>query len=405
MVTVMVTFLLGILHMKERGSYMMKRKNGEGSWGTKTIKGITYKRFRSPEGKDFYGKTEKEIRQKYKIWKEQYADKNIKKELKTVNDIADEWLESVKKHIKATTYDGYEYFVEGVLKKKNGYDLGNMQIQQVSDVQIQKYIDYLADSIAKSSIKKDKSLLHQVFKYAKKHGVISDNPMEDIKIPNDDNIVKKAKEYVFISTEDWKKLEAEECRVWSNNKRMYGNNAKVVIFLLHTGLRFGELTALKWKNVNLEEKDIFIVENSPIIKNRDINARTKYKVDETTTKRKSNERHIPLSNKAIEILEYFRNKYPHESSDHVFVAENGSLVDRSNVSRCLSGMLKAAKCEVQEASPHDLRHSFGSELIKNGIDIKVVSELMGHKDVQTTYNIYIHILKEQKVDAVSIFNR
>lgn len=280
-----------------------------------------------------------------------------------------------------------------------------MQIQQVSDVQIQKYIDYLADSIAKSSIKKDKSLLHQVFKYAKKHGVISDNPMEDIKIPNDDNIVKKAKEYVFISTEDWKKLEAEECRVWSNNKRVYGNNAKVVIFLLHTGLRFGELTALKWKNVNLEEKDIFIVENSPIIKNRDINARTKYKVDETTTKRKSSERHIPLSNKAIEILEYFRNKYPHESSDHVFVAENGSLVDRSNVSRCLSGMLKAAKCEVQEASPHDLRHSFGSELIKNGIDIKVVSELMGHKDVQTTYNIYIHILKEQKVDAVSIFNR
>lgn len=68
-------------------------------------------------------------------------------------------------------------------------------------------------------------------------------------------------------------------------------------------------------------------------------------------------------------------------------------------------MLKAAKCEVQEASPHDLRHSFGSELIKNGIDIKIVSELMGHKDVQTTYNIYIHILKEQKVDAVSIFNR
>ena len=181
-----------------------------------------------------------------------------------------------------------------------------MQIQQVSDVQIQKYIDYLADSIAKSSIKKDKSLLHQVFKYAKKHGVISDNPMEDIKIPNDDNIVKKAKEYVFISTEDWKKLEAEECRVWSNNKRVYGNNAKVVIFLLHTGLRFGELTALKWKNVNLEEKDIFIVENSPIIKNRDINARTKYKVDETTIIVEfGNDKHcrIPMEKSAIQAME------------------------------------------------------------------------------------------------------
>lgn len=384
---------------------MGKRKDGEGSWGIKIVKGITYKRFRSPEGKDFYGKTEKEVKQKYTAWKEQYADKNIKKELKTVNDVADEWLASMKKHIKSTTYDGYEYFVEGVLKRKNGYDLGNMQIQQVSEVQVQKYIDYLADNIAKSSIKKDKALLHQVFKYAKKNDIISDNPVEEVKIPIDDNIAIKTKEHVFISTEDRLRLEAEESRMWSNKKRVYGNNAKMVIFLLHTGLRFGELTALKWKNVNLEEKDIFVVENSPVIKNRDKDAVTKYKIDQTSTKRKSSERHVPLSNKAIEILEYFRSKYPHENDDYVFVSENGSPANRRNVARCLSGMLKAANCEIQDASPHDLRHSFGSELIRNGIDIKVVSELMGHKDVQTTYNIYIHIMKEQKVDAVNVFNR
>ena len=384
---------------------MPKRKAGEGSWGTKTVKGIIYKRFRSPEGKDFYGKTEKEVRQKYKAWKEQYADKNIKKELKTVNDVADEWLASMKKHIKSTTYDGYEYFVEGVLKRKNGYDLGNMQIQQVSEVQIQKYIDYLADNIAKSSIKKDKALLHQIFKYAKKKQIISDNPAEEVKIPIDDNIVVKTKEHVFISTEDRLKLEAEEGRIWSNKKRVYGNNAKMVIFLLHTGLRFGELTALKWKNVNLEEKDIFVVENSPVIKNRDKGATTKYKIDQTSTKRKSSERHVPLSDKAIEILQYFKSKYPHENDNYVFVSDNATPANRRNVSRCLSGMLKSANCKIQDASPHDLRHSFGSELIKNGIDIKVVSELMGHKDVQTTYNIYIHILNEQKTDAINVFNK
>lgn len=384
---------------------MGKRKDGEGSWGIKTIKGITYKRFRSPEGKDFYGKTEKEVKQKYKEWKKQYADKNIRKELKTVNDVADDWLDSMKKHIKSTTYDGYEYFVDGVLKRKNGYDLGNMQIQQVSEVQVQKYIDYLADNIAKSSIKKDKALLHQVFKYAKKNDIISDNPVEDVKIPIDDNIAVKTKEHVFISTEDRIKLETEESRVWSNKKRVYGNNAKMVIFLLHTGLRFGELTALKWKNVNLEEKDIFVVENSPVIKNRDKDAKTKYKIDQTSTKRKSSERHVPLSDKAIEILQYFKSKYPHENDDYVFVSDNSTPANRRNVSRCLAGMLKSANCEIQDASPHDLRHSFGSELIKNGIDIKVVSELMGHKDVQTTYNIYIHILNEQKTDAINVFNK
>lgn len=147
------------------------------------------------------------------------------------------------------------------------------------------------------------------------------------------------------------------------------------------------------------------MENSPVIKNRDKDATTKYKIDQTSTKRKSSERHIPLSNKAIDILEYFRSKYPHENDDYVFVSENGTPANRRNVSRCLSGMPKSANCEIRDASPHDLRHSFGSELIKNGIDIKVVSELMGHKDIQTTYNIYIHILKEQKVDAIDIFNQ
>lgn len=384
---------------------MAKRKAGEGSWGIKTIKGNTYKRFRSAEGKDFYGKTEKEVREKYRLWKEQYADKNIKKELITLNDVAEAWLQSIKKHVKSTTFDGYEYFVDGVLKKKTGFDLGNMQIQQITERQVQKYIDYLADNIAKSSIKKDKALLHQVFKYAKKTGIISDNPVENVKIPIDDNISVKAKEHVFISTNDRLKLEEEECRIWSNGKRVYGNNAKMVIFLLHTGLRFGEMTALKWKNVNLDEKDIFVIENSPIIKNRDKGAATKYKIDRTSTKRKSSERHVPLSNKAIEILNYFQENYPHGNDDYVFVSENGTPANRRNVARCLSGMLKSADCEIQDASPHDLRHSFGSELIKNGIDIKIVSELMGHKDVQTTYNIYIHILKAQKVDAVNVFNK
>lgn len=201
------------------------------------------------------------------------------------------------------------------------------------------------------------------------------------------------------------RLECEESRVWSNKKRVYGNNAKMVIFLLHTGLRFGELTALKWKNVNLEEKDKYAVENNPIVKNRDEDAVTSYKIDQTSQKRKSSERHIPLSNKAMEILEYFERHYPHTGDDYVFVSDRGTPANRRNVARCLVGMLKSANCEVQDASSHDLRHSFGSELIKNGIDIKIVSELMGHKDVQTTYNIYIHILKEQKVDAVNVFNK
>ena len=66
----------------------------------------------------------------------------------------------------------------------------------------------------------------------------------------------------------------------------------------------------------------------------------------------------------------------------------------------LNDMMKRAGCSIQTCTPHELRHSFGSALIKNGTDIKVVSQLLGHKDISVTYNVYIHILEEQEIEAV-----
>ncbi len=384
--------------------FMSKRRNGEGSWGEMTSKGKIYKRFRV-EGKTFTGKTEKECKTKYEQWKKgQKTNLNDKKT--TVYQVALDWLDSKKKHVKASTYDGYEYFVNDILgtAKESVQDLGNAQILNVTNKQIQKFVDGWADYLPKSSIRKNKALLRQIFKYAKKEGIISIDPSEDIIVPSDNNIVVATREHVFIATADRKKLEEEADKKFSNGVLMYGNNAKDVVFLLQTGLRFGELTALKWKNVDLENKKIFIVENSPIIKNRDTSIDKKYVLDNTTTKRKASERHIPLTDIAIEILKYFYNKYPHDKNDLVFVSENGTPVNRRNVNRTLKSMLKRANCEVQDASVHDLRHSFGSELIKKGVDIKIVSTLLGHADISTTYNIYIHVLDEQCTDAVSVLN-
>ena len=211
-------------------------------------------------------------------------------------------------------------------------------------------MDSWADFLPKSSIKKNKALLRQIFKYAKKEGIISIDPTEDIIIPSDNNIIVQTKEHVFITTDDRQKLEHEMSRTFSNNVPIYGNNAKMVIFLLHTGLRFGELTALKWKNVNFREKKIFIIENSPIIRNRDKSLNRAYVLDNTSPKRKNSERYVPLSNKADEIIHYFYDNYAHEPEDLVFVSENGTPANRRNVNRTLKGMLVSAGCKIQNAS-------------------------------------------------------
>lgn len=383
----------------------VKRKNGEGSWGEKVINGKKYKRFRSSEGKDFYGKTEKEVKQKYDLWKENNTPIDYTSKKTTLNEFAEEWLKSKRKHVKASTYDGYEYFVYDILRKDTGYDIGNMQMHSIKEDDVQAYVDSWTDFFPKSSMRKNKALLNQIFMFAKRKKLVEDNYIQYVKLPIDDSIVKATKPHVFISTNDILLLEKEEQRKFSNGVRVYGNNAKIVIFLLHTGLRFGELTALQWKNVDLRKKNIFITRNMPIIKNRDKNDTKKYILDETSPKRKSSERYVPLSNKAIEILKYFKENYPSKKDDFVFKNDNNELANRRNVARTLKAMLKSAGCSVIDASPHDLRHSFGSELIKNGVDIKVVSDLLGHKDIQTTYNIYIHILSEQKVNAIDVFNK
>lgn len=382
---------------------MAKRRNGEGSWGTKTINGITYKRFRSPEGKDFYGKTEKEARLKYQKWTDEH--KELPPEQKTLDDVASEWLISKKKQVKNTTYDGYEYFVNQVLKYDHGYMINNMQIHTITADHIQNYIDNWADWLPMSSIHKNKSLLNQIFNYAKRKKYITESPVTDqIKLPIEEQVAKQTKKHIFLSTDDRHKLEQLAFKKMKYREGdWYGNNAKIIVFLFHTGLRFAEATALRWGNVDFTDKSIFIIENSPIIKNRKKTG-PKYILDKTTPKRKSSQRHVPLSDMAYKILMYFYEKYPHENNDLVFVTKTGTPINRRNVNRTLEILLNAADCSIKKASVHDLRHSFGSELVLNGVDIKIVSELMGHKDIQTTYNIYIHILPTQKSNAIQTFN-
>ena len=74
--------------------------------------------------------------------------------------------------------------------------------------------------------------------------------------------------------------------------------------------------------------------------------------------------------------------------------------DRRQIERTLERMLKNAGLSDKEYTPHSLRHGYGSILLSEGVDIKTVSVLLGHKDVSTTYNIYIHVLEKDKEQAV-----
>ena len=173
--------------------------------------------------------------------------------------------------------------------------------------------------------------------------------------------------------------------------------------LLYTGLRIGELLGLKWNNIDFENKILKVSGNLKQVKNRDENkGEAKYIVIEQTTKTKSGNRIIPLSDKAIEALKYFEKRKIKKDS-YVLITKNGKSVSARNRDTTFRQILKNAGID-KISGVHSLRHTFASMLFKKGVDPKTVSELLGHSDVSITYNIYIHIIHEQKTKAINLSN-
>lgn len=88
--------------------------------------------------------------------------------------------------------------------------------------------------------------------------------------------------------------------------------------------------------------------------------------------------------------------------EYVASSANDSLVIPKNIDRMFRNIL--AKCDIEPCGVHVCRHTFASMLFKKGIDVKTVSELLGHKDVSVTYNVYIHLIQEQKQQAIDLLD-
>lgn len=97
---------------------------------------------------------------------------------------------------------------------------------------------------------------------------------------------------------------------------------------------------------------------------------------------------------------YKHNKGYLEKDDYVCVTTSGNLNNARNIRRTLNSMQKNANTKVQNSGLHVLRHTFASLLLRNKVDIKVISELLGHKKASTTYDIYAHLIQEQKDSAI-----
>ena len=166
----------------------------------------------------------------------------------------------------------------------------------------------------------------------------------------------------------------------------------------------GEVLGLKWEDIDFENKTIHVCRNVAYIKNRNSNLDTTkgYRVEvKEFTKTDAGNRLIPMNNTSFSLMNSLKSKSSDENS-YVFENKNGNVISPHNLEKKFNKILK--NCNIEKTGLHTLRHTFASMLFKKGVDVKTVSEILGHADVRITYNTYIHLIKEQKHDAVNLLD-
>ena len=189
-------------------------------------------------------------------------------------------------------------------------------------------------------------------------------------------------------------------KIFKNDNQFY-KHVPAYLFLLNTGIRCGEAIALEWSDIDFENRICRINKNFTLVKSRDKNwnaGKRQKLVSETKTA--AGVREIPLNDRAVEMLEQIQNYNRKRGIEtpYVISTDSGAQISERSLFQSLEYALGAA--EIHHIGLHGLRHTFASTLLRKGVDIAVVSKLLGHRNVTTTYNTYIHIIEEQKRNAI-----
>nr|DAQ61933.1 MAG TPA: Integrase [Caudoviricetes sp.] len=366
---------------------MAKRTNFEsnGKEYFRITKTIGHKADGTPIRKQFYGTGKKQAEEKA----EEYINKikngmTLDFENVTVDELIYKWLFQIKKNeVKPSSFQSYEGTYRNYIKDS---DISGLKVYNTKSIQIQEYYNKLGKNKTYSQINKLNKLLKQFFSYAEREGFILKNPCNNITIPNK-SVKKSVKPEIEYFSEDEIKL---------LKKAFMGHKFEnLILTALGTGLRQGELLALKWENVNLEEKYLEVKETVKKVYVFDDKGTKTLQTIYNTPKTSNSIRKVDLPDKLVNILSNMKKE-----SEFVF-SENGEPISAKTLFGNWKKVLSAS--EIPYKKFHSLRHTYATMLLSRGVDLKTVQDLMGHSDITIT-QIYLHVLPKTKIDAVNRIN-
>ena len=239
---------------------------------------------------------------------------------------------------------------------------GNKMILNKND--IENYIKYLNESLDTRSVSRNISTLKSFYKYLKLNKEIDKNIMETITNPK----IKKSLPKVLNEEEINKLLDIK-----LNDNFDYRNKAMLEL-MYSSGLRVSELINLKVNDVDLENEAVRIFGKG------------------------AKERIVPLNDYATDAIKIYvenhrKELFKHGENDYLFLNNHGNKMTRQGFFKIIKKIANEKNIKT-EFSPHTLRHSFATHLLKHGADLRSIQELLGHSDISST-QIYTHITNEK----------
>ena len=279
---------------------------------------------------------------------------------------------------KPSTIEFYESMMKILLPYFKGRTL-----QSISAMDIEKYLAYLRTEykgrfgrpLMPKTVHHQYNTLNLIFGYAEKQELIAKNPMRKVDAP------KKVRKPVDALT---KEQAAHFFKVLSQEPLDFHC---MLLLLLTTGLRRGELCGLKWTDLDYKGKTITV--------RRNVAYTAEFGLTVDTPKTVNSVRVIPLMESALRLLEQYQEQAQREHRDtplkdaYIFPSLDDVFTPRTpdSLTRRVKKFMR--RYDLPDLSPHDLRHSCATLLLSQGADIKSVQEILGHADASTTLNFYV----------------
>ncbi len=266
--------------------------------------------------------------------------------------------------------------------------LGDMPITEIRPLDCQSVLNRMFDEgYAVTTMNLTRSIMHNIFESALGYEVISENPVKrSVRTPP-----RPKKEQVVLNIDEQQRL----IEYFNNNDYIYEHQVR---FILQTGLRIGELTALKWKDVDFENSVINISATMEYVPDKADFVRSE-------PKSLSAHRSIYLTDEAKNVLRvrYLLSKSYKDSpyADYVFLNDNGMPIKLVIYDGSLKRLAK--RVNIRPFSMHALRRTFASRCAESGMLANVLQSVMGHSDITTTLRYYVKLSEDEKAREMMNF--